>query len=334
MAFSSIAKNLNEKIVLDCIKDGASYTKQEIAKQSELSFPTVSKIVDEFVAKKIMLSLGIQENSQGGRKAALFQLNKDFAHVLTLFIQEKSIYSQVVDTLGNTILNDEKEYTVPLSFTQIVEIIRQTLQEDTLIHAISIGIPGSVHNGKIYDIDGYEALKECELEKELYKLFSIPVKIGNNMNIIALGMADKLACKEDNIACIHLAQTGPGCGAVVNGKAVSGFCGFNGEVGFIPFYDKKTLQEIALSGFQNIHLGDFIGKIAICLITILNPKKIVLYIEREEKDWENDMRSYCRTYLPERVLPEFIISTRYQEEYFYGLTIVGTELLFEEISNK
>ena len=79
MAFSSIAKNLNEKIVLDCIKDGASYTKQEIAKQSELSFPTVSKIVDEFAAKKIMLSLGIQENSQGGRKAALFQLNKNSA---------------------------------------------------------------------------------------------------------------------------------------------------------------------------------------------------------------------------------------------------------------
>ena len=214
------------------------------------------------------------------------------------------------------------------------EIISQNLQTDTLINAISIGIPGSVNNGKIYYIDGYETFEECELENELYNSFSIPVKIINNMNAIALGMAEKLACKEQNIACLHLAQTGPGCGAVVNGKAVSGFCGFNGEVGFIPFYERKTLQEVALSGFKDIHIGEFIGKIVICLTTILNPRKIVLYIELEEKDWESGMNNYCNQYLPKRVLPEFIISNNYQEDYFYGLSFVGTELLFKRILNE
>lgn len=331
MAYSSIAKNLNEKIVLNCIRNSDSYTKQEIAKQSELSFPTVSKIVDELVDKRIMLSLGIQENSQGGRKAAVFRLNEEFSHALIMFIQEKSIYYRVVDALGKVILSNQKEYFHTLGLKQFIEVISQNLLQDTLINAISVGIPGSVSNGKIYYIDGYDTLRDCELEKELSERFSIPVKISNNMNAIAFGMADKLFCKEDNIVCVHLAQTGPGCGAVVNGKAVGGFCGFNGEVGFIPFYGKKTLQEVALSGFEGINLGEYIGKIVISLTTILNPKKMVLYIEQDEKEWETDMKRYCNQYLPERVLPEFVISQDYQKDYFYGLAVEGTELLFEAI---
>ncbi|MBQ6995417.1 MAG: ROK family protein [Lachnospiraceae bacterium] len=331
MAFSSIAKNLNDKIILSCIKHTNIFTKQEIAKQSELSFPTASKIIDEFVERKIVLSLGIEENSQGGRKAAVFRLNVDFAHALILFLQEQNIYYQIVNALGEPILQYKKEYKLTTTLTNIYEIIDEILQQDSLIGAISIGIPGSVSNGKIYDIDGYDSLKECDLQNMLSEHYSIPVKVSNNMNAIATGMADKLSCTTENLVCIHLAQTGPGCSAVVNGKAVDGFCGFQGEIGFIPFYDDKTLQEIALSGFQNVNFGEYIGKIAISLITILNPRSMIFYVEQKEREWEVAMEEYCKKYLPERALPEFVYSDSYQKDYFYGLTLLGTTLLYEEI---
>ena len=331
MAFSSIAKNLNDKIILSCIKHTNIFTKQEIAKQSELSFPTASKIIDEFVERKIVLSLGIEENSQGGRKAAVFRLNVDFAHALILFLQEQNIYYQIVNALGEPILQYKKEYKLTTTLTNIYEIIDEILQQDSLIGAISIGISGSVSNGKIYDIDGYDSLKECDLQNMLSEHYSIPVKVSNNMNAIATGMADKLSCTTENLVCIHLAQTGPGCSAVVNGKAVDGFCGFQGEIGFIPFYDDKTLQEIALSGFQNVNFGEYIGKIAISLITILNPRSMIFYVEQKEREWEVAMEEYCKKYLPERALPEFVYSDSYQKDYFYGLTLLGTTLLYEEI---
>lgn len=331
MAFSSIAKNLNDKIILSCIKHTNIFTKQEIAKQSELSFPTASKIIDEFVERKIVLSLGIEENSQGGRKAAVFRLNVDFAHALILFLQEQNIYYQIVNALGEPILQYKKEYKLTVTLTNIYELVDEILQQDSLIDAISIGIPGSVSNGKIYDIDGYDSLKECDLQNMLSEHYSIPVKVSNNMNAIATGMADKLSCTTENLVCIHLAQTGPGCSAVVNGKAVDGFCGFQGEIGFIPFYDDKTLQEIALSGFQNVNFGEYIGKIAISLITILNPRSMIFYVEQKEREWEVAMEEYCKKYLPERALPEFVYSDSYQKDYFYGLTLLGTTLLYEEI---
>lgn len=331
MAFSSIAKNLNDKIILSCIKHTNIFTKQEIAKQSELSFPTASKIIDEFVERKIVLSLGIEENSQGGRKAAVFRLNVDFAHALILFLQEQNIYYQIVNALGEPILQYKKEYKLTVTLTNIYELVDEILQQDSLIGAISIGIPGSVSNGKIYDIDGYDSLKNCELQMELSKHFSLPVNVCNNMNAIAIGMADKHSCTSENLVCLHLSQTGPGCGAIVNGKAVDGFCGFHGEVGFIPFYNEKTLQDIALSGFQNVNLGEYLGKIAISLITILNPRNMILYIEQDETEWEMVMEQYCKKYLPERVLPNFIYSNTYKEDYFYGLAMLGTTLLYEEL---
>ncbi len=331
MAFSSIAKSLNDIIILNCIRHNQVFTKQEIAKQSDLSFPTASKIIDEFVERNIVLSLGIEENSQGGRKAAVFRLNVDFAHALILFLQEQNIYYQIVNALGEPILQYKKEYKLTVTLTNIYESVDEILQQDSLIGAISIGIPGSVSNGKIYDIDGYDSLKDCELQKELSEHFSLPINVCNNMNAIAFGMADKHSCTTENLVCIHLSQTGPGCSAIVNGKAIDGFCGFQGEVGFIPFYNEKTLQDIASSGFQNINLGEYLGKIAISLITILNPRNMILYIERDETGCEMVMEQYCKKYLPERVLPEFIYSNSYQNDYFYGLTLLGTTLLYEEI---
>ncbi|MBQ4530225.1 MAG: ROK family protein, partial [Lachnospiraceae bacterium] len=244
---------------------------------------------------------------------------------------EQNIYYQIVNALGEPILQYKKEYKLTVTLTNIYELVDEILQQDSLIDAISIGIPGSVSNGKIYDIDGYDSLKECDLQNMLSEHYSIPVKVSNNMNAIATGMADKLSCTTENLVCIHLAQTGPGCSAVVNGKAVDGFCGFQGEIGFIPFYDDKTLQEIALSGFQNVNFGEYIGKIAISLITILNPRSMIFYVEQKEREWEVAMEEYCKKYLPERALPEFVYSDSYQKDYFYGLTLLGTTLLYEEI---
>lgn len=54
MAFSSIAKDLNKELIISFIRDFKSYTKQDIAKGIGLSFPTVSKVIDEMVEKKII----------------------------------------------------------------------------------------------------------------------------------------------------------------------------------------------------------------------------------------------------------------------------------------
>ena len=148
------------------------------------------------------------------------------------------------------------------------------------------------------------------------------------MNALAIGLAQRNAGRQEDIVCLHLAETGPGCGAVVNGRAVSGFCGFNGEVGFMPLFGDRTLQDVALAGFVGVSPGEFLGKLIACICALLNPPRIVLYIE---KDWENpeeETLDWCRKLMPAEAVPQLIFAGSYQEDYLYGLTVVGSEMLF------
>ena len=55
------------------------------------------------------------------------------------------------------------------------------------ISSISIGVPGSVDNGRIFYIPGYEKFQNFNLKSHLEEQFSIPVVIENDMNAAVLG---------------------------------------------------------------------------------------------------------------------------------------------------
>ena len=54
MAFSSIAKDMNKELIINTMRSFESYTKQDIAKETGLSFPTVSKMIDEMAERNII----------------------------------------------------------------------------------------------------------------------------------------------------------------------------------------------------------------------------------------------------------------------------------------
>lgn len=327
MAFTTIAKDLNEKIVIKVMRDMNPHSKQEIAVKTGLSFPTVSKLIDEMIIEKKVILLGVDEESKGGRKANIFCLNNDYTHILALFIQERKIWGSSFNVAGKRLKTSHMNLGNEESIIEgLKALITKCRKEDSLITVIEIGVPGSVRNGKICYIDGYEELKGVDLEQTLKETCGCKIHVSNNMRAVA----EYAACsqmEEADLACIHLAETGPGCGAIVNGRAINGFYGFNGEVGFIPFYGEKTLQQVAMEGFRETTPGEYLGKIIISLCTILNPKQIVLYLENE---WEinqvrEELHSYILRFLPEEVVPELIFSDRYQEDYLRGLLYMGIE---------
>ena len=52
MAFTSMVKDLNARQVIECMRDGHVYTKQELAYKTRLSFPTVGKLIDRLEEEK------------------------------------------------------------------------------------------------------------------------------------------------------------------------------------------------------------------------------------------------------------------------------------------
>lgn len=332
MAFTSMVKDLNERQVVECMRDGHMYTKQELAHRTKLSFPTVGKLIDRLAEKEKILSMGIDGNSQGGRKAELYRLNEDFAHILLFFVQGQKIFYAVSNSLEKRINYGEMGYESGQSIVdRMKDIVQQCLEQDEKIQSIVIGIPGAVYQGQVKFIDGYEELKGRYLEKEFADHTGLSVRISNNMSALAYGVAKRMCQQKENLVCIHLASTGPGCGAVVNGKPLIGYKGFSGEVGFMPLFGEETLQDVALNNFNKVEPGEYLGKLISCICALMNPESIALYLEHDWKNIENETYNWCRKFLPEEVIPRLIFSDSYQDDYFYGLTVLGTDLLFEDL---
>ena len=253
MAFSSMVKDINRKIILESFWDFSRNTKQDITKKTELSFPTVSKLVDELNEQDIIHMLSDKRGETGGRKANEYILNQEYAYSLCLKVEREYIEVFIVDLYKQNISYDKIEEKA-ISAEKILKVIETKILNNK-IKSIVVGIPGFIHDGIIGMADGIEALNGCNLKTEIFQKFNIETEVANNMNILVSGFQKELG----DISCIHIGKNGPGSSYIVNGKPVSGAFGFQGEVGF-NFYDEhRTFREIALEGYQNIDTSVYKG---------------------------------------------------------------------------
>ena len=329
MAYSSIAKDFNRNSIIQAINNFGIYTKQEISKITKLSFPTTSKSVDELVSDKMILTLDDKRGGTGGRKAYEYQLNKEYAYSLCIIIEQNKLKAIVTNMDFENKNFEDLTVNNDVAIQQIQSFIQKQIDRFPKIKSIAIGVPGAVHNGKIFLIDGFKQLQNCELQNIMFDQFKIPTKIINNMNALISGLNSTVLNQKpkENIACIHIGEKGPGCGCLVNGAPISGFCGFQGEIGFGLYDEKQTFREIALKGYQNTQMEDYIGRLAIQIITLINPEKLMIYLS--ENDSTIDIKRYCQQYLPREVIPQIQYLDSYDTDYITGLKKTGIELLYD-----
>lgn len=317
--YTGIVKSVNESQVVQAIMDGETFTKQELTKKTGLSFPTVGKIIDDYVERKMVLEKGTDREAAGGRKPKLYQINETYAYGLLMFFDQTDFYWEVITMTGRIV----RKYTRKRGETGYLAMIRAILSEEReknpRLASVSIGVHGGVDDGKILYIDGYEELVHCDLKKIIETEFDLHVAVENNMRAVVSGMAfeRKLLC-EETVVCFQIAENGPGCGVLVNGKPLSGFAGLVGEVGYLPACSQKNMQEIALTGFPDTDIEDYFARLLVSACVYLNPRQIVLYENSYVTDAKR-LQERCKTYLPENAVPEIILSPDYEKDFMSGL---------------
>ena len=317
--FTQIVKNVNESLISRYIADKPRFTKQEVAKKTGLSFPTVSKIIDSFLQRQIVLDIGIDTSALGGRKPKLYCINADFAYGITMFFNETTFYCEIFNFIGVSIEKFTRNVMPEGYLSTIRGIITQKIAENPRIISIAIGVHGGVAGGKILYIDGYDELINCDLKHILEQEFDLDVSVENNMRAVVYGMADRQAItQEETVVCLQLAINGPGCGILVNGKPLSGFAGLVGEVGYLPMYESRNLQTIALSCFEDADVLDYFARLITSVSVFLNPRQITIY----ENKYLNDtkiLHDKCAKYLPNIAIPEILLSPYYEADFMLGL---------------
>jgi len=321
-------KEVNSSTIERYIFSHGPVTKPELSKLTRLSLPTVNKIVDSLEVKGFVCPAGYSA-SGAGRKAVLYQTNKNAGCVIVLYYSWGRYLCRLADIVGNTLYeiswsldNKTAESAAASTFDAIDSMLVRTSLK---LKAIGVGIPGAIMpDGKIFAIPKISVWEGFNLREALAERYNVPINVENDVKLAAVGCYRNFPeAGLDNIVYIY-AGNGMGSGIIINKKLYRGSTNFSGEFGFLAalegerpacdytldggYLEKRLnpfIKHSEKAGDKDI-LINFFTAIAANYIAIINPAAIVFGGEAFSESLIDEIRVRVASYSPPRSIPRII----------------------------
>jgi hypothetical protein len=333
-----------KKVILSGIRKSllqlGSATKVELSDKLGISFPTISKFLAQMEKDGELILVGLDDSS-GGRRAKRYSYNPEYMLGLAIFLERTETNYIVFNCLGEVKdAGKTSSVLVDVGLTLLTECVEEIMEKYPKISSIAIGVPGSVENGRIFYIPGYEHLQNFDLKGFLENRFSIPVVIENDMNAAVLGYHDSKGIKKNkSLIYLYSGQNGPGAGIMVNGVVVRGSTNFSGEVSFVPQYDDRNFQQALENGNRSKKASiceeyeiDAISRLVASFAAIINPHTIIFCDDEVNQFIIDQILKRSSKFIPVEHLPELIMSD-WKQDYLFGLQSLGLDLMITDISS-
>lgn len=314
-----------------------SATKVELSDKLEISFPTISKFLAQMEKAGEIISVGLDESS-GGRRAKRYSYNPEYMLGLAIFLERSETHYIIYNCVGE-VKEQGKAPSVLIDdgIKELTKYIDKWMLSYPKISSLAIGVPGSVENGRIFYIPGYEQFQNFDLKVYLENRFSVPVVIENDMNAAVLGYHQGMGNNTNkSLVYLYSGQNGPGAGIMVNGQVVRGSTNFSGEISFVPQYDERNFGQALESENEPVelykdHMIDAFSRLIASFVAIINPHTIIFCKDDVEKATLDKMALGSSKYIPSEHLPE-LTTSEWKQDYLYGLQRLGIDLMMIEIS--
>lgn len=335
----SIVKNINESLIRRMLQGAGTFTKTKVARETGLSFPTVSRILDEMAESGEILGGGVDPTT-GGRHAQSYVLNPEYAYVQCIYFPNtRTMRSLLINALG------ERAFEEDIPITDLKETVEEGIDrciENNLakypVKAISIGLPWGVSQGKILFGASPVGLENFPIEEHLKEKFGISARVENDMNSAASGCYVRMFGRDERVslACLSVGSSGCGCGLYVRGHLVRGAHGFAGELRYIASSPENNMDKVFDDGTIKADPTDYVAQMISSICAVVDPAYVVFY---ERKDVPLDLSAVeeaCRRFLPEEVVPHLTVADTFNQDLENGLIEYGMELLLQgyEIVNR
>ena len=330
-----VLKAVNSSMIEQLIFERGALSKPALARLTGLSLPTVGKLVDDLEESGCIRQIGLAGKG-AGRKAMLYETNKDSGCLLVLYYRWGEYVGRVTDIAGKTL----HEATFPLGSGDIDAALASTFAAiDALfkiapneVKAVGIGVPGAVlQDGRLMGIPKIPAWEGLNLAGRLEARYPMAVCVENDVKLSAVGFYHNyLNDQYKNIAYIY-AGNGLGSGIIINGLLYRGASNFSGELGFMaPLNGEPPKQdftgaggylEARLSEYVNIAQGEFwakdvpkhrkvlanmLGAAAANHVALLNPNVIVFGGEAFDAALIQEIHAQMAFYTPRESMPRIV----------------------------
>lgn len=238
-------KLMNEQKIRECFYNGQVWTKNALSEVTGLSLASSTNILQELLKKEEIIYIG-EDDSTGGRKSKKYHINKDYYHILKVVLRRTTDYFEfrlrTVDLL-NQVIYEKEERTQTGSVKELIELINDIIEIDSMISIICISIPGICHDGVI-DVCDFKCFENLNLKQMLTKQFHKNVVLENDVNIASIGFYHRYEDYKHLVFVYQPAVEYVGCGIIIDGKLYNGFTHFAGELRYLPFYTHSEQDEM------------------------------------------------------------------------------------------
>ena len=239
-------KSNNRKKVLDLIRNLGDVSIAELSIKSGISKPTVKKIVDYYLYKNLIISVGKGNSTdEGGKKPELYKFNNDFGFVISIHITPDSIYYGTTDLNVNfhELQRETHSENARMEFIleRVENIVKQYIESHKMdikrLIGIAIAFPGMVnpYDGlSIYSPHYHSWESNYPFRVELMKRLNLDVDIFMDCTNRYQAFAERqqgLGRGKDNFVIVDAIEEGLGAGIIVGGRIKHGAQNISGEIG-------------------------------------------------------------------------------------------------------
>lgn len=244
-------KTINKRIILDIIRfTPGGISRAELARQMLLTRAAISTIIDNLESLGLVVEIETGPTT-GGRRPILLAINSKYGYVVGIDMGATHLGLVVTDFSAHVLEDIEYPFTVAdgpekclLRINQyLIEILSRLNLNLNQISVVGMDVPGPVvtEAGEVSSPPIMPGWDGYPIRTHLEDLWQVPVSIGNDAELGALGeWAYGAGRGERNLAYIKVG-TGVGAGLLLDGHIYRGTSGCAGEIGHITIQENGPL---------------------------------------------------------------------------------------------
>lgn len=255
--------HINQKLILDTIKEHGMITRANLSQLLHLSPPSVSSNIEKLLQKRLVLEYSTSSIEGPGRKGKLLGLNPDYSYIVCVDLSSPMLGVGIGNVKEEIVDYHQFEKIEDLNAQELLSCIesaisnimsRNNLSEER-IGAIIVCSPGVINEfaKKIEYVPQFPGWSGANVWSILRQKYGEKLILINDINAIAMGELQVGVGKIVNsFVCLNV-DIGIGGGIIVNNQLLEGVNLAAGELGFMmtsmqqleqPSREKGNLEKL------------------------------------------------------------------------------------------
>jgi len=248
---------LNKIRILNIIRENGQISRAEISKISNISAPTVTRIVDSLINDEgLVQEIGVGESS-GGRRPTLVEFSGQDNFVIGIDLGTTHIDGVLANLNAETITEIQCETHLEEGFESIINRTSDIICDlrghpevkGKKVLGVGLAVPGLINRSEnIIEISPDLSWEYVDLKKIFREKCDLPLKFDNVTRVMALGELWYGVGRDSKYFIVINIGYGIGAGIIIEGKPLYGPYGMAGEFGHMTM-DKDSDVKCACGNF-------------------------------------------------------------------------------------